>query len=63
MMSDFIQMFFHGLIHVYSPGAKSDSPQGTDSDVNRNVLSLRSVLQVSNKISLRSDFIQNVFMI
>ena len=62
MMSDFIQMF-HGLIHVYSPGAEADSPQETDFDVNRNVLSLRSFVASFKKISLNSDFIQNVFMI
>ena len=28
LKSDFIQ-FFHDLIHVYSPGAGADSPQGT----------------------------------
>ena len=27
--SDFIQFFFHDLIHVYSPWAGADSPQGT----------------------------------
>ena len=29
LKSDFIQFFFHDLIHVYSPGAGADSPQGT----------------------------------
>ena len=28
LKSDFIH-FFHDLIHVYSPGAGEDSPQGT----------------------------------
>ena len=28
LKSDFIQ-FFHDFIHVYSPGAGADSPQGT----------------------------------
>ena len=28
LKSDFIH-FFHDLIHVYSPGAGADSPQGT----------------------------------
>ena len=28
LKSDFIQ-FFQGLLHVYSPGAGADSPQGT----------------------------------
>ena len=29
LKSDFIQFFFHDFIHVYSPGAEADSPQGT----------------------------------
>ena len=29
LKSDFIQFFFPDLIHVYSPGAGADSPQGT----------------------------------
>ena len=29
LKSDFIQFFFHDLIHVYRPGAGADSPQGT----------------------------------
>ena len=29
LKSDFIHFFFHDLIHVYSPGAGVDSPQGT----------------------------------
>ena len=33
--SDFIQLFYHDLIHVYSP-------RGQSFDVNRNFLSLRS---------------------
>ena len=28
LKTDFI-LFFHDLIHVYSPGAGADSPQGT----------------------------------
>ena len=64
MMSDFIHFFFHDLIHVYSPGAGADSPQGTDFDVNRNVLPLHSfVASLKKKISLKSNFIQNCFMI
>ena len=29
LKSDFIHFFFHGLLHVYIPGAEADSPQGT----------------------------------
>ena len=29
LKSDFIQFFLHDFIHVYSPGAGADSPQGT----------------------------------
>ena len=29
LKSDFMQFFFHDFIHVYSPGAGADSPQGT----------------------------------
>ena len=29
LKSDFIQVFFNDLIHVYSPGAGADSPEGT----------------------------------
>ena len=60
---DFIQFFFHDLIHVYSPGAGANSPQGTKFDVNRNVLLFRSFVASFKKMSLKSDFIQVVFMI
>ena len=29
LKSDFMQFFFHDFMHVYSPGAGADSPQGT----------------------------------
>ena len=29
LKSDFKQFFFHDFIHVYSPRAGADSPQGT----------------------------------
>ena len=29
LKSDFIHFFFHAFIHVYSPRAGTDSPQGT----------------------------------
>ena len=29
LKSDFIQFFFHDLIHVHSPGQRPYSPQGT----------------------------------
>ena len=52
----FYIFFFHDFIHVYSPGAGEDSPQGTKFDFNRNVLSLHSFVASFKKMSLRSDF-------
>ena len=57
--SDFIQYFFHDLIHVYSPGA--DSPRGQNFDVNRKALSLYPFVASFKEISLKSDFIQVFF--
>ena len=59
MKSDFIQ-FYHDFIHVYSPRAGADSPQVKSFDVNRNVLSLHSLLQVSKKC-LKSLILYNCF--
>ena len=42
LKSDFIHLFIHNFIHVYSPRAGADNPLGTKFDVNRNILSLRS---------------------
>ena len=39
----------HDFIHVYSRGAGVDNPSGQKCDVNRNISSLRSLLQNSNK--------------
>ena len=47
---------FHCLIHVYSPWAGADKPQGLRFDVNRNHLSLQSHV-TSLKKSLKSDFV------
>ena len=55
--SDFIH-FFHDLIHVYSPRAEADSPQGTSFHVNRKALSLYPFVASFKEISLKSDFIQ-----
>ena len=52
--------FFHDLIHVYSPGAGADTPRGQNFDVNRKVLSLTHLLQVSKK-SLWSLILYNFF--
>ena len=54
---DFIHFFFHDLIHVYSPGAGIDSPQGTNFYVNRKALSLYPFVASFKEISLTSDFI------
>ena len=56
-MSDFMH-FFHDFIHVSSPRAGADSPQGQSFDVNRNNLSLYSFVASLKKMSLKSDFIQ-----
>ena len=53
-----LYIFFYDFIHVYSPRAGADSPRGTQFDVNRNILSLRSFVASLKKISLKSDFIQ-----
>ena len=43
LKSDYIQFFFHDLIHIYSPRAGGiQPPRGQSFDVNRNFLSLRS---------------------
>ena len=49
--------FFHDLIHVYSPGAGVDSPQGTKFDGNKMTLSLYPFVASFKEISLKSDFI------
>ena len=56
LKSDFIH-FFHDLIHVYSPGAGADSPQGKKCDVNRKALPLYPFVAGFKEISLKSDFI------
>ena len=53
-----VYQFFHDFIHVYSPGAGADSPQGTKFDVNRKALSLYPFVASFKEISLKSDFIQ-----
>ena len=61
--SYFIQ-FFSWFYNVYSPGAGANSPKGQSFDVNRNILSLHSFVACwKKKISSKSDFIQNIFMI
>ena len=47
---------FH-LIHVYSPGAGTDSPKGTIFYVNRKALSLYLLVASFKEISLKSDYI------
>ena len=59
--SDFIQ-FFHDVIHVYSPGAEADSPRGQNFDVNRKVLSLYRFIASFKEMSLKSDFIQFLYV-
>ena len=54
LKSDFIH-FFHDLIHVYSPGAGADSPQGTKVGCQQTGIIF---LTICCEISLKSDFIQ-----
>ena len=57
---DFIH-FIHDLIHLYSSGAGTDSPQGKNLDVNRKALSLYPTVASFKEISLKSDFIEFFF--
>ena len=59
LKSDFMQ-FFLDFIHVYSPGAGADSPQGQSFNVNRTVLSFHLFDASFKKMPLKSDFIQFV---
>ena len=55
---------FHDLILVYSPRAGAyTAPRGQNFDVNRKASSLYPFVASLNEISLKSDFIQIVFMI
>ena len=56
LKSDFI-LFFHDLIHVYSPGARADIPRGQNFDISRKALSLYPFVASFKEISLKSDFI------
>ena len=53
-----LYIFFHDLIHVYSPGAGSDSPQGTKVWCQQKALSLYPFVASFKEISLKSDFTQ-----
>ena len=48
---------------MYIAAAGADSPRGHNFDVNRNLLSLRSLATSFKKISLKSDFIYFFYMI
>ena len=51
--------FFHELIHVYSPGAEADRPQGTKFRCQqKGALSFYSFAASFKEISLKSDFAQ-----
>ena len=51
---------FHDFIHVYSPGAGADSPQGQNFDGNRKALTLYPFVANFKEISLKSDFIHDL---
>ena len=53
LKSDFIQCF-HDLIHVYSPGAGTDSPKGQHFYINRKALSLYPFVASFKTIALKS---------
>ena len=58
LKSDFIQSFFHDLIHV-APAQGQRDPRGLNFGVNRNAYHFSHLLQVSKKsLWLKSDFIQ-----
>ena len=50
-------IFFHDLIHVYSPGAGVDSPQGTKFWCQQKCLVTSFICCKFKKMSLKSDFI------
>ena len=58
LKSDFKRFcFFHDLVHVHSPGAWADSPQGTNFDFTRMALSLFLFVASFKEIFLKSYFI------
>ena len=59
LKSDF-RLFFHDLIHVYSPGQGQRAPRRRNVDVNRKASSLYPFVASFKEISLKSDFIQFV---
>ena len=55
----FYTFFFHDSIHVYSPGAGADSPQGKKFWCQQKCLVTSLILaSLKKKMSLKSDFIQ-----
>ena len=57
----FLYNFLHDLIHVYSPGARTESHRGQNFDVNRKALPLYTFVASFKEISLKSDFIHFFF--
>ena len=53
-----LYIFFHDLIHVYSPGEGQTAPRGQNFDVNRKALSLYPFAASFKEISFKSDFMQ-----
>ena len=58
LKSDFKHFFFHDLIHVYSPGAGKDNPQGTKFICqHKGLITLPICFTLQrNLFSLKSDF-------
>ena len=63
LKSDFIIFFFMILYMYIAPGQGLTTPWGQNVDVNRNILSLWSFVANLKKISLKSWFYTNYFMI
>ena len=55
-----LYIFFHDLIHTYSPGAEAD--RGHNFEVNRKALSLYKFIASFKEISLKSDFCTLFFL-
>ena len=58
LKSDFIHLFFHDFIHVYSPGAGADSPLGTKLWCQQEHLVTSVICCKFKKISLKSALLQ-----
>ena len=59
LIEGWLYTIFFMILYMYTaPGQGLTTPWGRNFDVNRNILSLRSIVASFKKISLKSDFIQ-----